>query len=265
MKPETPVPAPQAVPPNRPGPRDRVFYAVYVEDRRLGTCLDATRLLMDPSTRTRAHVTVRGPYDQRLRRRDEAFWNDQLQNEVLRLVEPGSFFRPGQNTVYLRCEAPALREVWKKPSYPEFTPHLTLYDGPSRSRAKRLLDLLTRRSAKYCVRSVRLEPLVSPRPPYRSQTSIGPEAHVDASYLAHLVGRDLPLTNLDRLDEAERFDALEALWGHLADVWEEKSRGASPSSEPVCADESDLAAVWLDAGLMGPAERETRRGGTRGA
>ncbi|MDT7858333.1 hypothetical protein RQM47_16915 [Rubrivirga sp. S365] len=243
MKPDAPASTPST---DRPAPRSRVFYAVYIEDRRLGTCLDATRLLMDPATRTRAHVTVRGPYDKRLRRLDEAFWNAQLKHEVLRLVEPGSFFGQGQNTVYLRCEAPALRDVWKKPDYPEFTPHLTLYDGPSRSHAERLLDLLTRRPAKYCVRSIQLEPLRSPRRPYRSQTEIGPEAHVDAGYLSRVVGRDLPLTDLDRWDAEKRFDALGALWGHLADVWEEKSRTRS-SVESVCADEDDLAAAGAGA------------------
>lgn len=237
-----PAPEPPA-PPSGGGGRPRVFYAVYVGDRRLGTCLDAIRLLADPATRTKAHVTIRGPYTQRLRSVDEQRWTASLQGEVIRLAEPDAFFGPSQNTIYLRCEAPALQKMWSKRDYPDFRPHLTLYDGPSRAFADGLLRIITTREARYCIRSPRLAPLVSLRKPQRAQTTLGLGAELDTTYLSHLWKGDLPLTYAHCLSPEERLTAIQVIWNHLADVWGAKAQRAGASTEGGCADESDLAAA----------------------
>ena len=56
----------------------------------------------------------------------------------------GSFFETDQNTVYVRCNAAEpLRSVWKKRDYSSFNPHITIYDGPCRRFATKLLSRLS--------------------------------------------------------------------------------------------------------------------------
>lgn len=114
-----------------------IFYGVYIADEVLAASLDLIRYLSEPDYFRRTHVTVRGPYERHLsklveRRLSRAF---EVNDRSLVLTEVGSFFFGSQNTVLLWCDFPGVRDIWKKPNFPEGKPHITIYDGKSRSFA----------------------------------------------------------------------------------------------------------------------------------
>ncbi len=215
-------------------PRKRVFYVIYVEDKRIGSCLDAVRLLCDPSKRTRAHITVRGPYSRKLGVQHVRRFNKVLQGETVRIGEPGSFFEHGQNTVFLRCESPSLQSVWHKPDY-GYNPHLTLYDGDSRLFAEELLAILRSRKLTFCVRSLRLTPLFS----VRGQHSFGLKADIEANYASQILGSPLPLRGMEALRPQARLTRVREIWHRLAQVHQRCGGEWRPDD---CVREEDLVA-----------------------
>jgi hypothetical protein len=119
----------------------RFFYGLYVRDQELAASLDLIRFLAEPNFFRRAHITVRGPYTERIA--------DQIarlsQGKRYRIVFGGigNFFDGKQNTVYLKCEVPGIEEVWSKPDFGnQVTPHVTFYDGKDRSFAHGILNEL---------------------------------------------------------------------------------------------------------------------------
>ena len=145
----------------------RVFYVVYFRDRRLQYSLDAMRFIANPSEKNFAHITVRGPYQQRynlseMDRRIDG--TEVLANGV------GSFFGYSQNTVFLKCHSEILRDVWKKTAY-GFNPHVTIYDGESRKFAEMLLERLNHLTLRFRFIVGRLHPLVTHSGQYSMELS----------------------------------------------------------------------------------------------
>ncbi len=127
-----------------------IFYGVYIEDERLSAALDLIRFFAQPGHFRRTHITVRGPYTRPLskavvKKMEKRFLEDA---RYLEIIGVGSFFfgnervGPGQNTVILRCEIPGIRDIWNKPDYQKGAPHITVYDGESRSFANLIRDTL---------------------------------------------------------------------------------------------------------------------------
>lgn len=145
----------------------RVFYVVYFRDHRLQCFLDAMRFLANPLEKNYAHITLRGPYQQRydLRRIDRIVDG----TEVL-AYGVGSFFGDSQNTVFIKCHSETLRDVWKKRDY-GFNPHLTIYDGHSRKFAEMLLTRLNNLTLRFRFIVGRLHPLVTHRGQYSMELS----------------------------------------------------------------------------------------------
>jgi hypothetical protein len=117
----------------------RIFYVFYPRDEHLQQILDAIRYLADPNEKTRAHVTLRGPYTQK---RSIPTANRIVENSEIEVTGVDAFLGPRQNTVYFALAAPALQGAWHKPDYPEYRPHLTIYDGDSSDFAKLLWSRL---------------------------------------------------------------------------------------------------------------------------
>jgi hypothetical protein len=133
-----------------------VFYGLYVADERLAAALDLLRFLAEPQFVRRAHITVRGPYNN-------------PQSDILRMVANktyqilfdgvDSFIEVGkkQNTVFLKCEVPSIEQVWHKPDFEgKIRPHLTLYDGGDRAHAIALLRCCSRYRLKFTARSTEI-------------------------------------------------------------------------------------------------------------
>jgi hypothetical protein len=116
-------------------------YAFGIADGDTREAVDLIRILANPRARRSAHVTVRGPYQEPLTRDEIHKLDSMLRRASVALTSAGCFFEGRQNTVYFNCEGPVLHVVWDKHSV-GFTPHLTIYDGPSRQFARDLLQIL---------------------------------------------------------------------------------------------------------------------------
>src|SRR6266404_4798519 len=118
----------------------KVFYVLYVRDAPLGDCLEAIRLFADPSAKMSAHLTVRGPYKKKL---PLLSLRSRINGERICVEDVGNFFREGQNTVFFSCFSPHLQTIWKKTDF-GYNPHITIYDGSSRSFGRKLYSVMNR-------------------------------------------------------------------------------------------------------------------------
>ncbi len=188
----------------------RVFYVIYVSDPLLEGILDGVRFLANPHEKGRAHVTVRGPYRQRY---DLTAQQRRIAGTRLTCHGAGSFFGPRQNTVFVRCDSPALRDVWHKPDY-GYHPHLTLYDGSSRVVAEDLLTLLEAADARFGFEVVGLEPLLSTKG--QANLDLAAAWALARPLLQERLGADLPQADaVRRLEWPARRDLVGARWGAL--------------------------------------------------
>jgi hypothetical protein len=133
-----------------------LFYGLYVADERLAAALDLLRFIAEPQFVRRAHITVRGPY------------NDS-QSDILRIISNKTYqiffdgvdsfieFGKKQNTVFLKCDVPSIEEVWHKPNFEgEIRPHLTLYDGNDRAQAIAFLRCCSKYRLKFVANSTEI-------------------------------------------------------------------------------------------------------------
>ena len=185
----------------------RVFYVVYFEDKDLQRMLDAIRLVCEPGEKTQAHITIRGPYSQR--------YNLSAQQERIRgsrIAADGvdHFFNEGQSTVFIKCNSHELREAWKKSDF-GFNPHITLYDGSSRTFATCLLQLLSGLNLSFPFVANGLFPLVS----RKGQNTIELRAAYDEHFVSGLLGNRLLLSDIDELDTKDRLSIVETIAKHL--------------------------------------------------
>ena len=128
-----------------------IFYALGITDNALSSCLDAVRLLSNPTEKHTAHITVSGPHKRRKNTEELEKLNSVIRGKSLTVSGVGQFFSETQNTVFLKCTSPSLRLIWNKSDY-EFNPHITIYDGGDRLYAEALLEFLEdhRLSFSFC-------------------------------------------------------------------------------------------------------------------
>lgn len=203
----------------------RVFYVIYVSDDHLRSILDTIRVLAAPVTSHPAHITVRGPYRQRL---NVETFNRQIAGEHVELHDVSYFFKKGQHTVYLDASAPSLRSVWHKQDF-EFNPHLTIYDGRSRARAVQLYQLLTRFPISAGFTAIGLEPLMS----NGGQSNIDVLAGIDFNFVSRISGMELSADALSDLPDRFKDAVIERLCRYLS--------GQHPGSIRSTADEHETS------------------------
>lgn len=191
----------------------RVFYVVYVRDELLQHILDAIRYLADPSEKTRAHVTIRGPYKQRLSFGERTKAMDKSDFTVTGV---DSFFGPDQNTVFFTLLAPNLEKLWNKPDYPDSRPHLTIYDGDSREFAQRLSSRLRDLRPTFRFKPTSLKPLCT----NKGQNSFELRAAYDETLVNRLTGRCVAADDVPDLSAEQRVRLIESLCEHLMDYGE---------------------------------------------
>ena len=111
------------------------FHGVYIDDARYRAPFNLARLLLQPGSVRRAHITLRGPYAKRPGKSKR--WMQRAVDSVC-LRAPGSFFTGRQNTVFLHVEGIDRGMVWK-PHYPDAVLHMSIYDGDDRELAAAVL------------------------------------------------------------------------------------------------------------------------------
>lgn len=123
--------------------KPKSFYVLYPSNKHLRNLLNALKVLADENQRTEAHITVRGPYVKKLSGPDVKKFSDIISDEVLSISRVDNFFAFNQNTVFFNCqENENLKAIWKKITYNDFKPHITIYDGDDREFAIKLYKKL---------------------------------------------------------------------------------------------------------------------------
>lgn len=136
----------------------KIVYVVGIQDEFVRNYIDLIRYMANPQEKRTAHITVRGPYTRH--------YNMVKQNRIVNGAEIiingiGTFFQGNQNTVFLECESDILKKVWKKTTYNEYNPHITLYDGYSRSEAEELYHKLVKYNYNIKFKATELIPIVT--------------------------------------------------------------------------------------------------------
>ena len=189
----------------------RIFYVVIFDNPRLQKALDTMKCIANPDAKSTAHITIRGPYLQRVRvKRIE---------EIVRSIEifadgAGAFFDGDQNTVFIRCWSEHLHKVWKKRDF-GFNPHITIYDGRSRVLAAKLLDRIQRLSLGFGLGTVRLRTLQS----CKGQQTMWRLRHAfDEEFVFRTVGEQFSVSDIEAMTHSRRAQLIEALAKKLPDL-----------------------------------------------
>ena len=121
---------------------ERFFNILLLGDARIQTCLNAIIYLANSNEKEQAHITFQGPFE-KVGDAHKAILGLDARSSVIRFNGVGSFINERQSTVYLNVECDFVRRHWKKAAGFD-TPHLTIYDGKSRSFAESLLEALSK-------------------------------------------------------------------------------------------------------------------------
>ena len=181
----------------------RIFYVVYLDDVRLQAALDAIRFIANPAEKTRAHITVRGPYTKPI---DTEALRQKLCGMEVMADGIDSFLRENQNTVFIRCRSERLREIWQKKDF-GFNPHITIYDGPSRDFALKLLERLSTLPNKFYFVIGQVTRLVT----HKGQLTTSLREVFDEELTRRLLGRPLGISEIQRMPTDRRVALIELI------------------------------------------------------
>ena len=190
----------------------RTFYVLYVPDGLIANCIDAIRVLANPTEKHRAHITVRGPYQRAISSLDTI--NRGIEGSRIDIYGSGNFFESDQNTVYLACQSPQLEAAWYKRDY-GFNPHITLYDGSSHEFARKLWDVVSSRTYETSFIAGPLKALISSQ---KHQGGMALQADLDLRLLHEIadVGPDAGM--VDKIGEEARLAAISKLCDYLSNI-----------------------------------------------
>jgi hypothetical protein len=181
----------------------RVFYVIYFENKDIQRTLDAVRFIFNPKVKNPAHVTIRGPYRQRYKINN---LRKQISGSFISVLGIDSFFNETQNTVVIKIDSPNLLSVWKKDDY-GYNPHITIYDGNSRSFASDLVDLLSKINFTFSFVAEDLSPLIS----HKGQNSFNLKISFDEEFISKLLERKITVGEIEKFSFEERLPIIEKL------------------------------------------------------
>lgn len=192
----------------------------------MGPALELLRRVCQPTSWSLPHVTVRYPV-KALEANDLTLYTV-TDIEQLYIAGPGSFgldpsvseARSRNSVVFLRCESNLLESLAYKPDFPYSVFHLTVYEGPSKQFATRVLSVL--REFRWCF------DLTMP-PTKVTKIPIGPTAHrsdsghvrlsdAGTNLLRRWMGADADSKLLLHLAEDERIALVRSICEHIQPI-----------------------------------------------
>lgn len=180
-----------------------LFYVIYLRDGISVDCIEAIRLLSNPFEKKAAHLTVRGPFPNKIRLEDA---NKKLAGNKILLDGISRFLSPNQYTIFFTCKATRIKKVWNKPDYP-FNPHVTIYDGDSLMFASELYDVLSRHSYKLGFLADKLTPLISKSGTKNQYKPL----HLDVVEISKIIGEPFDISRLSEMNGSKRLALIEQL------------------------------------------------------
>lgn len=187
----------------------RFFYVLYIRESPLSDFVEAIRFLADPSEKSAAHITVRGPY---LRRTPLRNVQNRLAGEQIKISSVGNFFSHGQKTVFWNCYSPRLKSVWKKNDF-GFNPHVTIYDGLSSSFAHALYRTMEQYRYDFEFRAGSLELYSS----LKRQTSFRLQLSFNEGLICRVLHERITVSQVSRLSVKERLQYIDKICRYLSE------------------------------------------------
>ena len=180
-----------------------LFYVIYLRDGISIDCIEAIRFLCDPSQKKASHLTVRGPFPNKIRLVDA---NRKLAGNKLLLNGVNRFFSENQNTVFFTCAATKIKKVWNKPEYP-FNPHITIYDGDSRAFASEVFDVVAKYTYFLGFQADKLTPLIT----RNGSKSLFRPLLFDCDAIAEIAGEPINRERISHMSVDKRLSLIERL------------------------------------------------------
>ncbi len=199
----------------------KVFYVLHIKEKALADCVDAIRFICNPLEKQRAHLTVRGPYQKKI---DVSGISRKIEGDTVLINSVGNFFDSGQATVFFRCSAPELRNVWNKPNYP-FNPHITIYDSESKEFARRLFAVMSKYHYYLKFQANELEAIES----RKGQDSFSLAFAFNSKLVSRVIGERLTADRVSTLSQERRLQLVDRLCEHLSAI---SVRSAIAGPEP---------------------------------
>lgn len=186
----------------------KIFYVIYVRDNILGPYLNAIRYLSNPTEKYDAHITIRGPYKKHINIDN---YNKIIENDTIEITAVGKFFEKKQNTVFLQCYSDNLKKIWHKSDY-GFKPHITLYDGKSRTFASNLIKILNSHLINFTFKVEKLSELRS----IKGQIDYRLNLEWKLEYIHSIVKKNVTHNEIENMNEPERLRLIDEITEHLS-------------------------------------------------
>jgi hypothetical protein len=190
------------------------FYVIYPFSENVRIFINAIRVLAEENQRTQVHITVRGPYYKRLSQAKENEYSSIIKGEEIIVKGVANFFESNQNTVFFEFkENENLRKIWKKTTYLEYNPHITIYDGKDKAFAHELFDILKQdfKSFSFSVNEISwLEPKDKEKLELFHLKTV-----VDFENLSIILGKEIDLSKIGSLSNKERLSFISILSNKL--------------------------------------------------
>lgn len=191
--------------------KNNSFYVLYSKDKNVRDYLNSIKLLCDYNQRTEAHITVRGPYKNKLSSEIIETQNSIIKNEKLIISNVENFFPfNNQNTVFFKCDDNEnLKKIWKKITYNEFRPHITMYDGKDFNFAQNIFSILTANFKPFIYEVDKLSFL---EPKGKDSLGLYSLKNVfDYSFFKEVLDVKISIESLTSLKNVERLNLIEKL------------------------------------------------------
>lgn len=162
------------------------------------TLFDIKQILTGKRPKRPIHLTIRGPYDQRVPQDVLEQCQKIMQYDVIRISDVGKFHNPGEEVVYFRVDSPNLREIWWKPDYPiekyGFEPHVSLYRGPDKHLADIVADFLEKEEIEMLCAEFRIVSYL-----HQQMELFPPPTPISENYSRHINSKRIKPDFLSRL------------------------------------------------------------------
>jgi len=179
------------------------FYVTYPSNENVRNLINAIRVIAEENQRTQVHITVRGPYKKRISGKKIKELSYVINGEQIKVIDVDNFFNSNQNTVFFRCEMNSnLKKVWKKTSYKEYNPHITIYNGLDNFFAREIFKVLKQdfKPFKYQINELSwLEPTSKEK-----LELFHLKAVIDFKKMSEILGCEINLTTIKNMNQKDR-------------------------------------------------------------
>ncbi|WP_152670038.1 hypothetical protein [Lysobacter capsici] len=136
--------------------RSNFVFVVFNDPDVVGVIDFLCCVLNEKRSHASPHLTIQGPFNEKVSIDSISAIKRRLKSDVFFIGNPGVFETEQGIVLFLRVNSDNLIKVWDKPDFPlstyGFNPHITLYEGSDKARAKRALDCLKKNRVELLCR-----------------------------------------------------------------------------------------------------------------